>query len=65
MLLHMLFDCLSMATLQVFFDLADVVDGETVERDDIVEFDIVEGTFLRTFPVRLLQGTWQEFLLAY
>lgn len=27
----------------VFFDLADVVDGEPVERDDIVEFDIVEG----------------------
>mmetsp|Transcript_72985 Transcript_72985/g.171074 ORF Transcript_72985/g.171074 Transcript_72985/m.171074 type:complete len:1555 (+) Transcript_72985:434-5098(+) len=26
----------------VFFDLADVVEGE-VERDDIVEFDIVEG----------------------
>ncbi|CAJ1386953.1 unnamed protein product [Effrenium voratum] len=27
----------------VFFDLADVVDGELLERDDIVEFDIVEG----------------------
>eukprot|EP00931_Biecheleriopsis_adriatica_P081557 TRINITY_DN548_c0_g1_i1.p1 TRINITY_DN548_c0_g1~~TRINITY_DN548_c0_g1_i1.p1 ORF type:complete len:1604 (-),score=455.95 TRINITY_DN548_c0_g1_i1:68-4879(-) len=37
----------------VYFDLADVVDGEKVERDDIVEFDIVEGTDKKMYAARV------------
>lgn len=37
----------------VFFDLADVVDGETLERDDIVEFDIVEGLDKKLYGSRV------------
>mmetsp|Transcript_59595 Transcript_59595/g.172594 ORF Transcript_59595/g.172594 Transcript_59595/m.172594 type:complete len:1690 (+) Transcript_59595:340-5409(+) len=37
----------------VFFDLEDVVDGETLELWDIVEFDIVEGTDRRPYGARI------------
>ncbi|CAK0887308.1 unnamed protein product, partial [Prorocentrum cordatum] len=37
----------------VYFDAADILDGETVEQFDPVEFDVVEGTDGRMYAARV------------
>jgi len=37
----------------VYFDLVDVIEGEPMEKDDVVEFDIVEGSDKKHYAARI------------